>query len=341
MSNPLLSFKILLADADIRLAGVLKSMLERMGFSNITLCKGGQEALKLLRAQPFDFVITEWQLEGMSGMDLLQAIRRGGGNPDPALPVIVLTGRREQTDVMQARDSGMNEYVIKPFSAKALYQRLERLIESPRPFVVTHGFVGPDRRFMGKPPEGVAERRALRIPPQIRPDKPSGKLERGASAQVWAADVALKKKLGAQTSLSSLITPATLEQAQATINAISSQSLLWIQESLNQLAEFQRALSSGEEVYTLLPVDMGEAALTVSARAGMFGYEAAAKVAYMLHRFCASQLRAGQKNHHIVTEKHLDALKVTLSNAMQQKKPNPANDLVIEQLKLLTQKLAA
>ncbi|NBO18819.1 MAG: response regulator [Proteobacteria bacterium] len=334
-------YKILLADSDLRLGAVLKNMLEAMGFSDITLCRGGDEALNLLRAKPYDFVITEWQLQGMSGMELLQAIRRGTGNPDPSLPVIVLSGRREQSDVMMARDYGMNEFVAKPYTAQTVFQRLERMIEHPRTFVVSHGFVGPDRRFNGKPPQGVEDRRALRIAPQIRPTTPSGRLERGAAAQIWAIDTSLKKKLGNQTSLSNLIPSASIEKAQSTVTAISNEALLWIQESLNQLSEYQRVMTSGENIYTLLPINMSEAALTISARAGMFGFDAASKVAYMLHKFCHNRLRMEKKGHHIITEMHLDALKATLKNAREQKDPGAANALVIKELQILTSKLTA
>lgn len=333
--SPLHTYRILLADADLRMGAILKSMLEAMGFSDITLCKSGNEALNKLREKPYDFVITEWQLNGMSGLELLQAIRRGTGNPDPSLPVIVLSGRREQADVITARDYGMNEFVAKPYTAQTVFQRLERMIEQPRPFVVSHAFVGPDRRFNGKPPEGVAERRALRIPPQIRPQAPSGKLERGAAAQVWAADMTLKKKMGSGTTLSTLIPAAKVEKAQGTVKAISSESLLWIQELLNQLDEHQHALGSAELHYTLLPVNMSETALTISSRAGMFGFEAAAKVAYMLHKFCHLRLSMDKKNHHVITGKHLEALRVTL------RQPPAATTPVIDELKVLTEKLSA
>lgn len=339
--TPLHTYNILLADADVRLGNVLRQMLQTMGFANITLTRNGEEALALLKAKPFDFLVTEWQLQRISGLELISRIRRSGGVPDPALPVILLSGRGELNDVITARDQGMNEYVRKPFSAQTLYQRLERLIEKPRPFVVSQHFVGPDRRFQGKPPQGVPERRAFRIPPHARPSKTDTRLAPDAPAQVWVADDTLQKKLGQGTSLSSLISPAALAEAQATINSISTESLLWIQENLEELSQLYDTLRQGENLYTMLPIQMSEIALTISSRAGMSGYSAAAKVAYMLHKFCFTQLRMEHKNHHIITEKHMDALKVTLKNAIEHQSPDSANAAVIHELKLLTDKLAA
>lgn len=338
--SPLQRYKILIADADIQLGHVLRIMLQNMGFSDIILTRSGLEALALLKSQHFDILITEWDLEHMDGLQLISRIRRGGEVADPSLPIIMLTGRAEQADVINARNHGMNEYVLKPFTAKTVYGRLEKLIEQPRNFVVSQSFVGPDRRFRGTPPEGIAERRAMRVAPQPRPKSLSTRLEGHVSARVWAADTALKNKLGNATSLSSIITPNAINQAQTAIEAISSESLLWIQENLNQLLALYREMTAGEP-YTLLPVNMSEIALTFSSRAGTFGFTSAAKVAYMLHKFCQNRLKTDQKTHHIITEMHLDALKVTLSSHLRSKGTSPENEAIVQELHNLVAKYAA
>jgi CheY-like chemotaxis protein len=277
----------------------------------------------------------------VGGLELLSSIRRGKELSDPSLPIIMLTGRAEESDVLTARNYGMNEYVLKPFSAKSVYARLERLIDNPRNFIVSQSFVGPDRRFRGSPPEGVAERRELRIAPQARPMDMLPEIDGNAArTKVFAADLSLKKKLGHETSLSSIINPATISRAQMTLESISSESLLWIQENLNQLVELYHKMQEGNH-YTLLPVNMSEIALTISSRAGTFGYSSAAKVAYMLHKFCLTQLRTSEKIHQVITEKHLDALKVILSNSVKSKEPNPDNEIVVRELKNLVEKYAA
>lgn len=338
--TPLQRYKILIADADDKLSHVLKSLLESMGFSDITITRSGEKALALLKSQPFDFLITEWDLEHMGGLELMNRIRRGREVSDPSLPVLMLTGRAELTDVITARNYGMNEYVLKPFSAKTVFSRLERLIDHPRNFIVSQSFVGPDRRFKGVPPEGVQDRRAMRIAPQARPSDLSTELNDPLQARVWTADLSLRKKLGQETSLSSLITPADVDVAQQCIQAISSESLLWIQDNLKQLTDLYRTMMDGE-TYTLLPFNMSEIALTISSRAGTFGYSSAAKVAYMLHKFCLNHLRSDDANHQLVAQKHLDALKVTLTNAVQNKEPNAENEAVVRELQNLVAKYAA
>jgi two-component system chemotaxis response regulator CheY len=144
--NPLKAYRILVVDADIELAQVLKAMLREMGFSNVHLTKSGVDAISLMRTMVFDFIITEWATQQLDGIAMLEFIRRNPNSPNPTIPIIMLTGRAEQVDVALARDYGINEYVIKPFTAKSIYSRLERIVEQPRSFVVAKTFVGPDRR---------------------------------------------------------------------------------------------------------------------------------------------------------------------------------------------------
>lgn len=330
-------YRILIADGDIQLGKVLKTLLHSMGFTDITLTRSGTEALALLKVKQYDFLITEWNLEQLGGLELINRIRRGRDVPDPTLPIIMLSGRAEQGDIITARDYGMNEYVLKPFTAKTVYSRLERLIEQPRNFIVSHHFVGPDRRVLGKPPKGITERRAMRIVPQPRPSRIVAEPEASGAARIFVADHALRKKLGVSTSLSSLITPAALASAQATLQSISNESLLWIQENLNELVALYDQMMAGS-TYTLLPVNMSEVALTISSRAGTFGYTSAAKVAYMLHKFCQNHLRTDQKIHQVIAEKHLAALKITLSESLKHKEPNPKNEAVIQELSKLVDK---
>lgn len=334
------NYKIMLADNDARLGGILKSMMESMGFTNITFVNNGDKAYKTLKQEPYDFLVTESSLKGMSGLELISRVRRSSIIPNPSLPIIMLSGRAERHDITAARDSGMDEFVLKPFSANTLYQRLERLIERPRNFVVSAGFVGPDRRFASKPPEGVSERRTPRPAPQNRPKEPKGILPHDAKAQVWAADTSLRKKLGQGTSLSDIITADALQKAQLTIDNLSENSLAWIHESMTELKALCAQLESGEDLYTMLPINMSELALTVSTRAGTFGFHTASRVAYMLHNFCYDKLRIEKDTHHVILQKHLDALGVSLNDAVKKTESKGANMAVLQELKSMTQKLA-
>jgi len=316
MPNSLQHYKILLADADQQLTQVLKTMLAEMGFTDVRSTRSGQEALSMLADTPFDFLITEWNLQRLDGMELLQRIRRDGQSPNPALPVVMLTGRAELADIVVARDHGINEYVVKPFSARTIYSRLERIVEHPRPFVASQQFVGPDRRRKGVPPPGMADRRSQAILPQRQPQNAAREVHSGGLPKVWLPDYSLKRKLGENVSLPSLITPAVLNLAQAAIDAITSDSLRWIKDNLVEIRALNQVMGGGDHSLSIGQA-IGEVALTIRGRAGTFGYAQASEVAYMLYLFCRNRLQAAKAIHRTIVTKHIDVLQVMLGNDMR------------------------
>ncbi len=93
-----------------------------------------------------DIVITDWAMPIFDGLELTQMIRQPGANANPYVPIIMLTGHSEKKRVMAARDAGVTEFLAKPISAKALYQRIINVVANPRPFIKTKTYFGPDRR---------------------------------------------------------------------------------------------------------------------------------------------------------------------------------------------------
>ena len=90
--------------------------------------------------------ITESGVRTIDGIELTQMIRQPNGSGNPFVPIILLTGHCDKRRVMTARDAGVTEFLAKPISAKALYQRILNIVVSPRPFVRTKIYFGPDRR---------------------------------------------------------------------------------------------------------------------------------------------------------------------------------------------------
>lgn len=135
---------------------VLREMLESLGTGRVVPAPTLSDARKILAEDSrIDVVATELDLDGADGVELIRHVR---GNPDPRirmLPVIVITSDTRIPRVTAARDAGATEFVAKPVSATAVYQRLVQLIDRPRPFVkVDDEYFGPDRRrqirdFMG------------------------------------------------------------------------------------------------------------------------------------------------------------------------------------------------
>ncbi len=337
--NPLRNYKILIVDGDVDLARVLRSMLAEMGFLNCDTTSSGAEAYQMLKEEAYDFLITEWKLSQLDGLELIRKIRRAPDSPNPVLPIIMLTGRSEQVDVVTARDLGINEFVVKPFTAKTIYNRIERIIEHPREFVLAPNYVGPTRRSRGKPSKQNSDKRTTYIQPQLKPRDVASAVKNNKSVRVWLPDFSLKYKLGTNVKLENLITEAVLNQAQAAVDSISDASLGWVKDNLNDLRILMKLMLSGDYPSTIVH-DIGELALTINSRAGTFGYSRASEIAYLLYLFCRNNLNPTIEGHRTTAQKHIDVLHVILGNQMRGDAGAMGQQLVLE-LKKLADKYSA
>ncbi len=337
-SSRLSKYRIAIVDQDRELGDVLSQMLQNIGFSVPYVTRSGREAFQTINHDVYDFLITEWNIEQLNGIDLIKRIRQDKASMCPTLPIIMLTGRAEKSDVITARDAGVNEYVIKPFSAKAVYNRIERIVEKPRNFVVADRFIGPDRRSKSKELPEERDRRTLQLRAKPDPANISATTISTLNAPcMWAPDYSLKSKLGAGVTLQSIITPELLEKAQLAIYAITQDSLEWIKNDFQMLELLTRRLESEPANLELLS-QSAEAALSISSRAGTFGYDQTATISYMLYLFCRNKLRPGNKTHAMIVQKHVDVLYVIMGQRLLGT-GNEMTSRIIEELRNLTEKL--
>lgn len=158
--NQLGNLRILLVDDEQLIVRLVNDVLTHLGFNALTICRNGLEGMEQARQQNFDMIITDWRMPDIEGIELIQFIRRSGECPNPRVPIIMLTGNTETSYILRARDAGVTEYMIKPFSAQELARRIKVIIERPRRFVESPNYVGPDRRWHNVPIPKGNERRA-------------------------------------------------------------------------------------------------------------------------------------------------------------------------------------
>ncbi|MDD9907042.1 MAG: response regulator [Rhodospirillaceae bacterium] len=154
MAYDLEQLNILLIEDDASMRALIRDMLYAFGISNIQTAQEGSKAYAELRHFPADIVLTDWVMEPLDGIDFTRMVRTAPDSPNPFVPIIMLTAHSSMERVIQARDSGVNEFLAKPVTAKGLYSRIATVIESPRQFVRASEYFGPDRRrsvkeFMG------------------------------------------------------------------------------------------------------------------------------------------------------------------------------------------------
>ena len=118
---------ILVVDDFSTMRRIVKNLLVEIGFSNIAEADDGKTALPILEAGGIDFLVTDWNMPGMPGIDLLKAVR---ANPELAtLPVLMVTAEAKREQIMEAAEAGVNGYVVKPFTADTLKEKVDKVFE--------------------------------------------------------------------------------------------------------------------------------------------------------------------------------------------------------------------
>lgn len=146
LNHDLSSLSVLLVDDNPDMRKVLRSLLSTLKTGPIIEAETAVDALRVLQEIPVDLVVTDLQMEPVSGLDLVSMIRTGTDSPNPRVPIIMLTGHTELHLVKEARDAGIDEIVAKPVSVHALHDRIIEICENLRPFVTSATYIGPDRR---------------------------------------------------------------------------------------------------------------------------------------------------------------------------------------------------
>ncbi len=106
---------------------IIKNLLRDLGFNNTEDADDGSTALPMLQTEGFDFLVTDWNMPGMQGIDLLKAVRQ-----DPnlsSLPVLMVTAESKKDQIVEAAQAGVNGYIVKPFTAQILNEKIEKIFE--------------------------------------------------------------------------------------------------------------------------------------------------------------------------------------------------------------------
>ncbi len=119
--------KILVVDDFSTMRRIIKNLLRDLGFNNTQEADDGSTALPMLQKGDFDFVVTDWNMPGMQGIDLLKAIR--ADDELKHLPVLMVTAEAKREQIIAAAQAGVNGYVVKPFTAATLKEKLEKIFE--------------------------------------------------------------------------------------------------------------------------------------------------------------------------------------------------------------------
>jgi two-component system chemotaxis response regulator CheY len=119
--------KFLVVDDFSTMRRIIKNLLNDLGYANVVEADDGQTAWPILQAGGIDFLITDWNMPGMPGLDLLKAVRADAKLAK--LPVLMLTAEAKREQIIEAAQAGVNGYVIKPFTAVTLKEKIDKILE--------------------------------------------------------------------------------------------------------------------------------------------------------------------------------------------------------------------
>jgi len=121
------NLKILVVDDFSTMRRIVKNLLNELGFTDISEADDGKTALPMLQQGGFEFVVTDWNMPGMPGIDLLKAIR--ADDKLKHLPVLMVTAEAQREQIIEAAKAGVSGYIVKPFTGATLKEKLDKIFE--------------------------------------------------------------------------------------------------------------------------------------------------------------------------------------------------------------------
>ncbi len=121
------NMKFLVVDDFSTMRRIVRNLLKELGFSNVQEAEDGGDALNKLRGEAFGFVVTDWNMPNMTGIELLKAIRTDAGLKH--LPVLMITAEAKKENIIAAAQAGASGYIVKPFTAATLDEKLKKIFE--------------------------------------------------------------------------------------------------------------------------------------------------------------------------------------------------------------------
>ena len=120
------NMRILIVDDFKTMLKIIESLLKQLGFTNIDDASDGQDALSKIKTNKYDLILSDWNMEPMSGFDLLKTVR---ATPETAkIPFILITAESKTENIIAAKQAGVSNYIVKPFNAVTLKEKLIAVI---------------------------------------------------------------------------------------------------------------------------------------------------------------------------------------------------------------------
>ena len=121
------NIKILVVDDMSTMRRIVKNIMKQLGFANVEEAENGEEALVKLRAESFGFIISDWNMPVMTGIELLRAVR--ADDKLKAIPLLMVTAEAQKENLIEAIQAGVSNYIVKPFTAEVLQEKMNKIFK--------------------------------------------------------------------------------------------------------------------------------------------------------------------------------------------------------------------
>ena len=187
---------ILVVDDDHHMLKLVATIIRSQGARKVYQALDVKEAQRELQLNEIDIAIVDWEMEPVSGLDLVRQIRRGDDSLNPYLPIIMLTNHASREKVLEARDSGVHDFLGKPVSPLAIHGRICAVLGEQRSFIRSGEYFGPDRRRRSLAMEG--DDRRTTEPVFESPKAPEAKTDSTAEPGTTATPGDMARAAGAK-----------------------------------------------------------------------------------------------------------------------------------------------
>ena len=164
MSIPYPQLRVLIVEDHAFTRLLIKEVLQSLGCQqgNIHEAEDGASGLKALQEKRADLIICDWQMQPMDGLTFVRKLRDPAKSKNPFVPIIFCTAHTDMDLIQRARDTGVTEVMTKPITVKAIESKIKAILETPRPFVDSAQYFGPDRRRRNQETTPTEDRRRAR-----------------------------------------------------------------------------------------------------------------------------------------------------------------------------------
>lgn len=308
--------QIAILDYDIHAAQLIRKALTSLGISHTHLSRNSREMVEIIKDRPVDILIAEWDSRPENGLDFTRNMRSPASS-NRTLPIVMMTSRNTPEEMLMARSSGVNDILIRPFNVRVLLDCITNIIDSPRPFIISRNYTGPDRRRAPGPlPEGVEERRGkggAAMAPILITKEMLGETFIDDRPRILPPENAIKQRIEAASTRMAGI-ESILPQAEAAKR--EDDFLQWMLTDMVAMRQAFDNLTANPDNARVYMDRLVKGAQSIRTRAMPTGYKLAVKLSVTINDFCQRSLDIRNAHHMTILSKHMDVLQAVLNHKL-------------------------